>query len=78
MSIIHDFGISGTNSVYNDILEDLKKNGKASYSNDVAGWFAISRDNLHMIEFYEKDEIKFYKNSKSWAKRVAQLLNRGY
>ena len=78
MSIIHNFGISGTNSTYNDILSELAKSKVVSYSNDVAGWYAIARDGVYMIEFYEKDEIKFYKNSKSWAKRVAQLLNRGY
>lgn len=78
MSIIYNVGLSGTNSVYNDILSELAKSKVVSYSNDVAGWFAIARNGIYMIEFYGKDEIKYYENSKSWAKRVAQLLNRGY
>jgi len=50
------------------------------------GWDAISRDGTHMITFHEgefacsKDDTcyKFYKNEKSWAKRIVGLLKRGY
>ena len=46
----------------------------------MVGWdaSAIAKSGLYMIYFYNTDENKFYKNSKSWAKRVAQLMNRGY
>jgi hypothetical protein len=53
--------------------------------NDTAGWEAISRDGINMITFYEgkfsfsKNDniIKFYTEN-GFAKRITQLLNRGY
>jgi len=79
MSVIYNFkGIGRTNKTYEDLLQELQQKGKLSLSNDVAGWNAIARDGYFMISFWEKDENRFYKNAKSWAKRVSQLLNKGY
>lgn len=60
-----------------DILETRSERGIISLSNEAANWYAISRDNIHSIEFYETDEIKFYKNELSWAKRLVTLMNKG-
>lgn len=64
-----------------------KRNAKGIFStgNDVTGWFAISRDGINMITFYEGkfnftlsgDVNKFY-TEKEFAKRITQLLNKGY
>jgi hypothetical protein len=66
---------------------NLERNEKNVFwaANDTAGWYAISRDGINMITFYEgkytfsikKDVIRFY-TEKGFAKRVTQLLNRGY
>ena len=63
-----------------EILNERNGKGIISLSNDNAQWSAISRDNIHMITFYGDEEIenKFYKNEKSFAVRVSQLLKRGY
>lgn len=59
------------------ILSARNKKGIISFSNESANWYAISRDNVHVIEFYENDERKFYKNELSWAKRIVSLMNKG-
>jgi len=61
-----------------EILNTRNERGIISMSNESANWEALSRDGIHMITFYSKDEIKFYKNENSFAKRVIQLLQRGY
>ena len=69
-----------------DINSERNKNGVFSIANDVAGWYAISKDGINMITFYEGkfnfttkgDVNRFYKSEKSFAKRITQLLNRGY
>jgi hypothetical protein len=79
MSVIYNFGISGTkNYLYKEILNSYNKNKKSSYSNDVANWYAIAKNGTFMITFYDTDENKFYKNVESWAKRVSQLMKKGY
>ena len=50
--------------------------------NDVGGWEALSRDNFHMITFYEGkftftvsgDVNKFY-TEKGFAQKITKLLN---
>jgi hypothetical protein len=57
-----------------------QRNEKGIYS-----WYAISRDGIHMITFYEgkysfsknKNVNKFY-NEKGFAKRITILLNQGW
>ena len=63
---------------------DNERSAKGVFStgNDVAGWFAISREGINMITFYEGkftftlrgDVNKFY-TEKGFAKKIAQLLN---
>jgi len=61
-----------------EILNTRNEKGIISLSNEAAGWYAISRDNIHMITFYNTDENKFYKNELSFAKKICTLLKRGY
>tara|TARA_R110002050_G_scaffold33700_1_gene85430 strand:+ start:331 stop:528 length:198 start_codon:yes stop_codon:yes gene_type:complete len=61
-----------------EILNTRNQKGIIALENQAANWYAISRDNIHMITFYNTDENKFYKNELSFAKRVAQLIKRGY
>ena len=66
---------------------NLERNEKNVFwaANDTAGWYAISRDGINMITYYEgkytfsikKDVVRFY-TERGFAKRVTQLLNRGY
>ena len=70
-------------------LQDInsERNSKGVYStgNDACGWFAISRDGINMITFYEgkfnftaKSDVNKVYTEKGFANRVTQLLNRGY
>ena len=63
-----------------EILNSRKENEFLKYENEIAQWYSISRDNNHIITFYGGEEIvyKFYKNEKSYATRVSQLMRRGY
>ncbi len=68
-----------------EINNERNAKGIFSIGNDVAGWYAISRDGINMITFYEGkftftlsgDVNRFY-TEKGFAKRITQLLNRGY
>jgi len=59
-----------------EILEKRNQNGTITLENENAGWFAISRNGLHYIEFTD-EKIKYYQNENSWAKRIVTLINRG-
>ena len=59
-----------------DINKARNEKGIFSASNEVSGWSAISRDGFNMIT-YSNGVSKFYKE-KGFAKRITQLLNRGY
>lgn len=59
-----------------EIDKRRNKKGIFSASNEVAGWYAISRDGINMITF-ANCESKIY-TEKGFAKRITQLLNRGY
>lgn len=67
------------------INNERNQKGVFTTSNDVAGWCAISRDGVNMITFYQgkftfsanEDIHKFY-TEKGFAKRITQLLNRGF
>ena len=52
--------------------------GIFSAGNEAAGWWALSRDGVHMITFFAKNEDRFYKNESSFAKRITGLMKRGY
>ena len=53
----------------------IKEKGMFSASNEVCGWYAISRDGINMIQFRD-DKIKFYTED-GFAKKVISLLNKG-
>lgn len=65
-----------------EINKERNVNGVFSTGNNVAGWFAISRDGINMITFYEGkftftlsgDVNKFY-TEKGFAKKITKLLN---
>lgn len=61
-----------------ELLSKRNQNGVLSVENEAANWVAISRDGVNMITFYNTDDIKFYANETSWAKRIISLLKRGY
>ncbi len=61
-----------------EILNSRNEKGIIAFSNDAANWAAISRGGTHMITFYNTDENRFYKNEESFAKRVSQLIRKGY
>ena len=67
-----------TKEILNTRNEKGNEEGIISVCNEAANWYAISRGGVHMITFYNTDENKFYKNENSFAKRVSQLLRRGY
>ena len=66
-------------------INKKRKNGIFSVGNSVSGWFAISRDGIHLIEYYKgkwtfsqkEDIMKFY-TEKGFAKKVGILLNGGF
>jgi hypothetical protein len=68
-----------------EINKQRNTNGIFSTGNDVAGWFAISRDGVNMITFYEGkftftlsgDVNKFY-TEKGFAQKITKLLNGSY
>ena len=68
-----------------EINKNRNANGVFSMSNDVCGWYAISRDGSNMITFYEgkwiftqKDNVNRFYTPVGFAKRITQLLNKGY
>jgi hypothetical protein len=68
-----------------EINKQRNTNGIFSTGNDVAGWFAISKDGVNMITFYEGkftftlsgDVNKFY-TQKGFAQKITKLLNGSY
>lgn len=65
-----------------EINKERNVKGVFSIANDVAGWFAISKDGINMITFYEGkftftlsgDVNKFY-TEKGFAQKITKLLN---
>jgi len=47
------------------------------YENEAAGWWALSRGHVHSIEFEDEEDPRYYKNQKSWAVRLSQLIRTG-
>ena len=58
-----------------EIKTQIKEKGIFSATNEVAGWYAISRDGINMIRFSD-DKIKFYTEN-GFAKKILNLLNKG-
>lgn len=68
-----------------EINEKRNANGVFSMSNDICGWYAISRNSIHMITYYkgkftssEKDDVNKFYTEKAFAKRLTQLINKGH
>ena len=68
-----------------EINNQRNRNGVFAAGNDAAGWDAISRDGVNMITFHQgkyafsaKDDVAKRYTEVGFAKRVTQLLNRGY
>jgi hypothetical protein len=67
-----------TDMTTQEILIARTENGnKLTAQNEAGKWFAISREGYHMVEFNDGEDVKFYINEKSWAKRVSQLIRTG-
>lgn len=67
-------------AIRNQFIQDIKErilNGE-QFGNESANWFTLFRvkDRMFVIDINEK--MYWYKNIDSAAKRVAQLINRGY
>lgn len=68
-----------------DINNEINNKGIFSTGNENAGWYAISRDGMNMITYYQgkyefsknEDVNRFY-TKRGFATRITQLLNRGY
>jgi hypothetical protein len=68
-----------------EINKERNASGVFSTGNTVAGWHAISRDNINMITFFEGkfsftmggDVNKFY-TEKGFAKKISNLINKGF
>jgi hypothetical protein len=73
MSVIFNF-----KGIGNISPKDSSNKNTLQYSNESAGWYAIAKDGVYLIVNYNTDKHTFYKNKKSWEKRVKQLQNRGY
>ena len=63
---------------FEDIKADLIKG--ENFENDAADWFTINRHKKtggELIICFRGD-VRWYKNIRSYARRVAQLIKRGY
>jgi hypothetical protein len=58
------------------INNERDERGVFTTGNDVSGWFAISRDGIHMIWYFKREKRIFY-TEKGFAKRITQLIVRG-
>jgi tRNA U34 5-carboxymethylaminomethyl modifying enzyme MnmG/GidA len=63
------------NEQFNQIKQDLT-NG-VQYENYVANWYSVINVEQNRFMLNINDEIKFYKNLDSVAKKINQLLNKG-
>jgi|DEB0MinimDraft_10_1074344.scaffolds.fasta_scaffold462575_1 hypothetical protein len=59
-----------------EVNKARNEKGIFSAANECAGWYAVSREGIHMIS-YADATTRFY-TEKGFARRITQLLNRGY
>jgi hypothetical protein len=83
-------GVGGIKGVgdkeYDRIIHEINSKNGVSYENQ--GWFALAnkKSNAYYIEFQkgywtftQKDDVmRFYKNKESFAKRVSELIRKGF
>lgn len=84
------FSIFAYTKTVNDMTTqeiNTARNEKGIFStgNDVAGWFAVSREGINMITFYEgkftfsaKDDVNKFYTKKGFAQKITKLLNGGF
>ena len=67
------------------IKQPKKRKRYFSASNESAGWYAVSGDGINMITFIEgkftftmKGDVNKFYTEKGFAKRISQLIKRGY
>ena len=68
-----------------EINNERNARGIFSTGNDVAGWFAISRDGINMITYYQdkwtftlKDDVIRFYTERGFAQKITKLLNGGF
>jgi len=68
-----------------DVNKERDERGVFAAGNDVAGWFALSRDGVNIITYYEgkytfsaKNDVTKRYTETGFAIRITQLQNRGY
>ena len=57
-------------------IEQALTNG-VQFGNDAANWFSLVNVEKNYFILEIRDQIKFYKNLNSVAKRINQLINKG-
>jgi hypothetical protein len=67
------------------INSERNEKGIFSTGNEVAGWYAISRDGVHMVTycagkftFSKNDDVNKYYTLQGFAKKITKLLNGGF
>jgi len=61
-----------------EIKTELLKGKQTQYGNEAADWFTINRPEENERIIFFGTSPRFYKNIDSYAKRIFQLINRGY
>tara|TARA_B110000285_G_C15011643_1_gene556742 strand:- start:679 stop:903 length:225 start_codon:yes stop_codon:yes gene_type:complete len=61
-----------------EIKVELLKGKQTQYSNENADWYTVNRPNENTRIIFFGGEPKFYKSINSYAKRISQLINKGY
>ena len=69
----------------NEISNKRNENGAFIASNVLSGWYAVSREGIHMITFFKghytfskKDDVYKFYTEKGFAKKVTILMNGGW
>ncbi len=63
----------------NEQIKQIKQDltNRVQYGNDLANWFSVVNVEKNRFMICINDEMKFYKNLDSVAKRINQLVNKG-
>ena len=61
-----------------EIKVELLKGKQTQFGNESADWHTINRPEENTRIIFFGCEPKFYKNINSYAKRISQLIKRGY
>ena len=68
-----------------EINKERNSNGVFQISNEIAGWYAVSRDGVNMItfnqgkwNFAQKDDVYKFYTEKGFQKTITKLLNGNY